>query len=42
MKTENVIIEKLNELYHKRGYVSEEEILELCDDLATLFCTDKP
>ena len=37
MKTENVIIEKLNELYHKRGYVSEEEILELCDEHSLSF-----
>ena len=37
MKAENVIIEKLNELYHKRGYVSEEEILELCDEHSLSF-----
>lgn len=37
MKTENVIIEKLNELYHRRGYVSEEEILELCDEHSLSF-----
>ena len=32
MGIENVVIEKLNELFHKRGYVSEEEIFELCDE----------
>ena len=37
MKTENVVIEKLNELFQKRGYVSEEEIFELCDEHSLSF-----
>lgn len=37
MRTENIIIEQLNDLYKKRGYVSEEEIYELCDEYSLSF-----
>ena len=35
--TEDVIVEKLNDLYQKRGYVSEDEIFELCDEHSLSF-----